>query len=296
MYIARFLRFLQYEKRYSEQTLKAYQTDLEQFERYLKTVYEEEDIIFADETQMRSWVVFLVNKKLKSKSIVRKISSLKSFYKFLTQQKVIKCNSASNLPNLKVEKRVPVFVEEKKMNFLLDDVDFGNDFAGVRNHLIMSLLYNLGIRRAELINLKVKDIDFHNKNIKIKGKGNKERLIPMSDKLKSEIEMYQKFVAEQFVGVLTENLLLTDKGKKIYAKFVYRTVQNCLSLVSTQQKRSPHVVRHSFATALLNNGADLNIIKNLLGHSSLASTQVYTHNNIEKMKKIYRQAHPKSKT
>ena len=296
MYIARFLRFLQYEKRYSEQTLKAYQNDLEQFERYLKTVYEEEDIIFADETQMRSWVVFLVNKKLKSKSIVRKISSLKSFYKFLTQQKVIKCNSASNLPNLKVEKRVPVFVEEKKMNFLLDDVDFGNDFAGVRNHLIMSLLYNLGIRRAELINLKVKDIDFHNKNIKIKGKGNKERLIPMSDKLKNEIEMYQKFVAEQFVGVLTENLLLTDKGKKIYAKFVYRTVQNCLSLVSTQQKRSPHVVRHSFATALLNNGADLNIIKNLLGHSSLASTQVYTHNNIEKMKKIYRQAHPKSKT
>jgi integrase/recombinase XerC len=294
MYLTRFLRFLQYEKRYSELTLLAYKTDLEQFKNYLETVYEENELLVATENQMRSWVVFMVNKKMKSKSINRKISSLKSFYKFLTQQKLIKRNSASNLRNRKVEKRVPVFVEDKKMDFLLDDVDFGNDFAGVRNRLIISLLYNLGIRRAELINLQKQDIDFHNNFIKIKGKGNKERLIPMSDKLKNEILAYEKLATEQFVSKEMTNLVLTDKGKKIYANFVYRTVQKCLNLVTTQQKRSPHIVRHSFATALLNKGCDLNIIKELLGHSSLASTQVYTHTNIEKMKTIYQQAHPKA--
>jgi len=294
MHIAHFLRFLEYEKRYSTHTLKAYKTDLQQFKNYLKIIYDETDLTKASEFHFRSWIIALVNKKIKSKSINRKITSLKSFYKFLTQQKVIKRNSASNLQNLKVEKRVPVFVEEKKMNFLLDDIDFGNDFAGVRNHLMISLFYNLGIRRAELINLKNENIDFYNNCIKIKGKGDKERLIPISDQLKQEIKAYQKLVEQQFIDNSVKNLLLTDKGKKLYPKFVYNTVKSYLNLVTTQQKKSPHIIRHSFATALLNNGADLNIIKNLLGHSSLAATQFYTHNSIEKMKKIYQQAHPKA--
>ncbi|MGB1205443.1 MAG: tyrosine-type recombinase/integrase [Chitinophagales bacterium] len=294
MYITRFLRFLEYEKRYSTHTLQSYKTDLEQLACYLKTVYDETDMTQATEAALRSWIVSLVNKKLKSKTIVRKTSSIKSFYKFLTKEKVIKINSASNLPKLKVEKRVPVFVEEKKMNILLDDVDFKKDFAGVRNRLIISLLYNLGIRRAELINLRNEDIDFYNNDVKIKGKGNKERRIPISEMLKNEIIAYQKLAKEHFVNTSVENLLLTDKGKKMYPNFVYRTVRQYLNLVTTQQKNSPHIVRHSFATALLNKGADLNVIKSLLGHSSLASTQVYTHTNIEKMKEIYQQAHPKA--
>ncbi len=286
-----FLQYLTIEKRYSEHTLLAYKNDVETYLEYLKTTYEIEEPQSASSIMVRSWVVELVEKGIVAKSVHRKISAVKSFYKFLLKSGELKTSPAHGVVLPKLKKTLPTFVEESKMDTLLDEVDFeSNDFLGRRNKLIIELLYLTGIRLSEIINLKISDVDLRDNFIKVFGKGRKERIIPINLQASATIKEYLTYRIESDEPYL----LLTDKGDKLYQKFVYRVVKKFLSIVSTHQKRSPHVLRHSFATHMLNNGADLNAIKELLGHASLAATQVYTHNSIEKLKKVYNQAHPRA--
>lgn len=288
-----FLNYLRYEKRLSEHTLLAYTNDLEQLNSYLKTVYSIEDIREVTHSVIRSWIVSLIENKLSSRSANRKISTLKSFYKFLIREKVIDSNPMHKIQSPKIPKRLPVFIEESKMNSLSEDVTFENNITGKRNLLIIEMFYTCGIRRNELINLKELDINLKGNTIKVLGKRNKERIVPITQELKKLIEDYS---AEKKKNNLVDNefLFITDSGDKLYPKLVYRIVTGTLEQITTLSKKSPHVLRHTFATHLLNNGANLNAIKELLGHSSLAATQVYTHNTIEKLKSVYSKAHPKA--
>jgi integrase/recombinase XerC len=286
-----FLQYLTIEKRYSPHTVLAYQHDIETYLAYLKDSYEIEDSTQANSLMVRAWIVEMVEKGLQSKSVHRKISSIKSFYKFLMKLGQLKVSPAHGVVLPKLKKLLPTFVEESKMDILLDQVDFEtSDFHGKRDKLIIEMLYLTGMRLSEIINLKISDVDLSDNSIKVLGKGNKERIIPINFSTAATIKDYLAYrVASE-----DDYLLLTDKGEQLYEKFVYRTVNKFLSMVSTHQKRSPHVLRHSFATHMLNNGADLNAIKELLGHANLAATQVYTHNSIEKLKKVYNQAHPRA--
>lgn len=292
----RFFQYLQYEKRFSPHTLTAYQTDLGQFIDFLKYTFDITSYEEVQHTHIRSWIVDLLGKKNTTRSINRKLSCLKTYFKFLRKQGAIENNPMAKVIAPKTGKRLPVFVNENKMELLFAEVDFGEGFAGLRNRLLMELLYCTGMRRSELISLKITDIDFSSNQIKVLGKGNKERLIPIARHLVGLLESYihQRSFEELEVGNLY--LLITDKGKQLYPGFVYNLVKKYLSAVTTLEQRSPHVLRHTFATHLSNSGADLNAIKELLGHSSLAATQVYMHNSIEKLKKVYAQAHPKAKT
>jgi integrase/recombinase XerC len=286
-----FLQYLTIEKRYSPHTVLAYQHDLESYLEYLQNSYEIGDCTMASTVMVRAWVVEMVEKGLQSKSIHRKISAIKSFYKFLMKQGQLKVSPAHGVVLPKLKKLLPTFVEENKMNILLDQVDFETeDFPGKRDKLIIELLYVTGMRLSEIVNLDISDVDLRDNSIKVLGKGNKERIIPINLSTAATIKDYLAYRISSEVSYL----LLTDKGEQVYEKFVYRTVNKFLSIVSTHQKRSPHVLRHSFATHMLNNGADLNAIKELLGHANLAATQVYTHNSIEKLKKVYNQAHPRA--
>ena len=286
-----FLHYLTIEKRYSSHTVLAYQHDIESYLEYLHTTYEVDDAIFATSIMVRGWIVELVQGGLEAKSVRRKISAVKTFYKFLMKLGQLKVSPAHGVVLPKTKKLLPTFVEESKMDTLLDDVDFeNNDFSGKRNKLIIELFYATGMRLSELINLKINDVDLRDNSIKVLGKGNKERIIPINLPTAATIKEYLAYRIESNESYL----LLTDKGEQLYEKFVYRTVKKFLSMVSTHEKRSPHVLRHSFATHMLNNGADLNAIKELLGHANLAATQVYTHNSIEKLKKVYNQAHPRA--
>ena len=290
-----FLRYLKYEKRYSAHTLQAYQKDIDQFSTYLFDTYQTERAEDVLPRYIRSWLVQLRLENKNVKSISRKLSALKSFFKFLIKKGLLENNPVENLEGFKkTGSRLPDYLDAGKMDFLLDKIDFGEGFSAQRNHLIINLLYNTGVRRSELINLTINDIDFSRKNILVKGKGNKERLIPLSSEMANLLQEYIQNRKAEFITTETQALLVTDKGKKMYPKFVYRIVKKYLTLVSTVQRRSPHTLRHSFATNLLNEGADLNAIKELLGHSSLASTQIYAHNSIEKLKEIYEKAHPKA--
>jgi integrase/recombinase XerC len=235
-----------------------------------------------------------MEKKLSARSVNRKISALKSFYKFLLREKQIDINPMSKIQTPKIPKRLPVFVEESKMNNLIEDIKFGSNFEGRRDLLMIELLYSTGMRRAELINLKEIDVNLHHGTIKVIGKRNKERLIPITHELGTLIKEYCD--QKRYIKSTTHNLFITKNGKPIYASAVYRTVRNLLSKVTTLSKKSPHILRHTFATHLLNNGANLNAIKELLGHANLAATQVYTHNSIEKLKAVYSKAHPKAKS
>ena len=288
-----FINYLRHEKRMSPHTVLSYSTDLEQFYIYLKNVYQLQDIREVNHSVIRSWVVSLMENKISARSANRKISTLKSYYKFLLREKAVSINPMHKIQSPKIPKRLPVFVEESKMNALVDDVTFKNDFEGKRNFLIIEMLYSTGMRRAELISLKESDINFHNSTLKVLGKRNKERLIPMTSGLKI---LTKEYIAERNKTIESKNnfLFVTEKGNQINPSIVYNAVTKSLEKVTTLSKKSPHILRHTFATHLLNNGANLNAIKELLGHASLAATQVYTHNTIEKLKSVYSKAHPKA--
>jgi len=285
-----FVEYLQFEKRFSPHTLVAYQTDLSQFIDYLEHTYEIKAIEEVNHSLIRSWIVDLMNHKISPRSVNRKITTLKTFYKFLLRQKIVIENPMLKIQSPKTSKRLPVFVEKEKMDTLLDNIEFGEDAAGLRNKLIIELFYATGMRLSELINLKESDVDLYANQVKVLGKRNKERIIPFAAELKNLIKKYIASKSESPIDLL----FLSDKGKKMSEKFVYTSVKMYLSQVTTIDKKSPHVLRHTFATHMLNNGADLNAIKDLLGHANLSATQVYTHNTVEKLKNIHKQAHPKA--
>ena len=287
-----FFQHLQYEKRFSAHTLTAYKSDLQAFSEYIHTQFEVDDLTQVPHTFIRSWIVQLMDGGLKSKSINRKISTLKSYYKFLQREGEIIQSPMLKVISPKVPKRLPQFVEERGMERLLEQQDFENTFEGIRNRLIMELFYATGIRVSELINLKASDVNISGMQIKVLGKRNKERIIPISEHLLPLMNLYLDEKSHSIGN--NEFYFCSVKGGPLYTKYVYRLVKSELSKVTTIQKKSPHILRHTFATHMLNNGADLNAIKEILGHSSLAATQVYTHNSIEKLKNIYKQAHPKS--
>ena len=287
-----FLDYLRFEKRYSQHTLISYQTDLEQFSAYLQEAYSNTSLHNVTAFIIRSWLAQLKEQKNTSKTINRKISTLKSFFRYLMKQGVVKQTPMTTIISPKVNKRLPAFVEEKNTDTLFSHVDFGEGWKGKTDRLILSLFYNTGMRLNELITLKEKHIDAHYNQVKVLGKGNKERIIPISKELMQEI---QDYIANKPLRLEnTDNLFTTEKGKVLYPKYVYNTVKHYLSTVTTLEKKSPHILRHTFATHLMNNGAELNAVKELLGHSSLAATQVYTHNTIEKLKDIHKKAHPKA--
>jgi integrase/recombinase XerC len=290
-YIRKFLDHLRFEKRYSQHTIISYQNDLEQFFAFLGQ-YGEMEINAITAAYVRSWLAELKGEGISSKSINRKISSLKSFFKFFMKQGVIKQTPMTTIVSPKINKRLPAFVEEKNTDTLFSYVEFTDDWKGRTERLILILFYNTGMRLSELINLKEKNIDKDYAQIKVLGKGNKERLIPVSKELLNEIEDYIDKKPVKLEGV-TE-VFVNEKGKSLYPKYVYNTVKKYLGAVTTLDKKSPYVLRHTFATHLMNNGADLNAVKELLGHASLAATQVYTHNTIETLKDVYKKAHPKA--
>ncbi|MEM9324052.1 MAG: tyrosine-type recombinase/integrase [Bacteroidota bacterium] len=292
--LSNFLKYLEFEKRSSHHTVAAYQEDLRQFADYLYQTFEISSLEEAKHTHLRGWIVDLVQRGLSPTSINRKIACLKSFYKYLRVRGAVEDNPASRLKPLKVEKRLPTFLRESEVIDLLDHVHFDvGSFHDVRDKLLLELLYASGIRLSELIGLKISDFDEFDQNIKVLGKRSKERIIPLPDFIVKVLKSYLVLRSAEFPDA-GEHLLLTDKGDMLYPMFVYRTVKKYVTLVSTLTKKSPHVLRHTFATHLLDKGADLNAVKDLLGHSSLAATQVYTHNSLEKLKSVFDQAHPKA--
>lgn len=293
MEVTTFLHYLEYQKRYSKHTLLAYHTDLSQFAEFLAKEFDT-NLIDADYNHVRTWIIRLMDTQHDASSVHRKLASLKSYYKFSQKNGAIKTNPTSRIKPPKRKKRLPVFVEETSMDVLFDEIAFDNDFKGTRDRLVLEILYGTGIRLSELISLKIRDVDLHNAQIKVLGKGNKERVIPIHKNLVKLLEAYNIHLKNTFNSVDTEVLVLTDKGEKAYPVFIQRLVKRYIAMVSPVVKKSPHVLRHSFATHMLNHGADLNSIKDLMGHSSLAATQVYTHNTVEKLKSIFNQAHPKA--
>ena len=295
MSIKSFIDYLQLEKKYSPNTIKAYENDIMSFSDYNKNEFDQSSISKVDYSQLRSWIVKLVESKISNRSINRKISSLNTYYKFLLKIEKIKKNPLDNHRALKTKKIIQLPFSEKEVISALDINNFQNSFEGKRDRLIIEMLYSTGIRRIELTGLKIKDIDFSSKRIKVLGKRNKERFIPM---LKSTISLTKEYMDYRNELNRIQNkdfLFLTSKGKKIYENLVYRITNKYFDYVSTKVKKSPHILRHSFATHLLNNGADLNAVKDLLGHSSLAATQVYTNRSIEEIKKVYSNTHPRNK-
>ncbi|MBI9053842.1 MAG: tyrosine-type recombinase/integrase [Bacteroidales bacterium] len=294
MYKDFFLKYLQFEKRVSQNTLRSYTNDLNQFIDFAKENFQVEDYDFVDEKLVREWIVSLMERGFSSVTVNRKISTLKTYFRFLLRENRILFNPMDKVISPKVSKKLPSFVEEKQINKLLDEFSFGEDYRGVRNKTIIEMFYNSGIRLSELIGILNSDMDLNNNSIKVLGKRNKERILPLNLEFVKKIKDYLVKRDAEFENVDNNYFFLTDKGNKLYEKFVYNIVNKYLSLVTTIEKKSPHVLRHTFATHMLNNGADLNSIKELLGHSSLAATQIYTHNTFEKLKSIYKQAHPRA--
>ena len=292
MPINSFLNYLSLEKKYSNHTVTAYKKDVLSFQEFCLQTYDDENIVAINYSQIRSWIVSLVNSNISNRSINRKLSALKSFYKFLQKTRLIDINPMARHQALKTSKKIQVPFSEKEVLKALNDTTNDKDFEAVRDKLIVELFYATGIRRAELINIKIADVDFSNQNVKVLGKRNKERYIPLIKPVQKSIKKYCELRKE--INEQNSYLFLTKKGEKLYDTLVYRIINNYFSCVSSKEKKSPHILRHSFATHLLNEGADLNAVKELLGHSSLASTQVYTHNSLGKLKEIYNQAHPRS--
>lgn len=292
--IAPFLDYLQFEKRYSRHTIIAYQTDLEQFFLYLKDTYDEIPAVEQINPMfIKSWLAKIKQKDdVGAKSLNRKISTLKSFFKYQLKTGLLEKSPMTSIVSPKMNKRLPVFVAEKEMHTLFDYVEFPDNWKGRTERLVMQLFYQTGMRLSELINLKEVQIDLSGKQIKVLGKGNKERIIPVEKSLLISLQQYVDDKPAKLPGIL--HLFTSENGKPLQARSVYSFVKNYLALVTTVQKKSPHILRHSFATHLMNNGADLNAVKELLGHSSLAATQIYTHNTIEKLKEVFNKAHPKA--
>lgn len=296
MLLNKYIQYIGNQKRYSVHSLAAYQNDLMQYHAYIKLNYSDIDVVASNYHMIRSWLVDLVNNHYSSTSVNRKLSAVKSFYKYLVTQKHIEVNPAYNITALKSPKRLPTFIEKDRMLLLCDELGhepIPSGFQQKRNQLIIELFYQTGIRLNELINIKRRDIDFGRQEIKIHGKRNKDRMLPITQSLVVLINEYVEAVGHA-LDFLPDYLLLTDKGEKLYPKFAYRIVNFYLEKTTSLKKRSPHVLRHTFATHLLNNGADLNAIKELLGHANLSSTQVYTHNTITQLTNVYKQAHPRA--
>jgi integrase/recombinase XerC len=289
-----FVRYLKFEKRYSSNTLIAYQADLQKFQSHLTENSLKNSVAEADFRDIRSWIVFLAEEKLEPKSINRKIATLRSFYKFLLSRDLISKDPTQKLKILKTKKSLPNFVAQDDILSLLNNHTFTDDFFGLRDKLILELLYGTGIRLSELINLCENDFNKYEGIIKVLGKRNKERFIPVHKNLAHLIENYCCKKIEYFNKNSHGFLIVTDTEDQCYPMMIYRTVRKYLDQFTTIDKRSPHVLRHTFATHLLDKGADLNAVKDLLGHTSLAATQVYTHNSLDKLKKVFDQAHPKA--
>ncbi len=293
MTVKKFIDFLLLEKKYSQHTAVAYENDIEMFELYLSREFSESKVSNANYSQIRSWIVKLVSSNVTNRTINRKVSSLNSYYKFLLKIQSIEFNPLTQHKALKVSKKLQIPFSETEITSVLNLIET-DSFEGLRDKLIVELFYSTGMRRTELVNLQLSDVDISQGQLKVLGKRNKERFIPL---LSTVIRTYQAYLIER--SNLKEvqdskSLLLTRKGFKIYEKLVYRVIVNYFDTISSKVKKSPHILRHSFATHLLNNGADLNSVKELLGHSSLASTQVYTHSSVAELKKVYEKAHPRT--
>ncbi len=295
MNIDRFLQYLHFEKRFSPHTVAAYRIDLEQFHAFLNKAYDGVDMKDLGPFHVRSWVVELVQEGLTPQSIRRKVSALKSYFRFLRRQGLVQHNPLQALHTPKTGKHLPSVVPEKDMLLLMDQTLQGSDFSSLRDRLALALLYGTGMRRAELIQLPVSAVDLDQLQLRILGKGNKERIVPISAGLGHLIARYASVRNQEFPDAGDGALLLTGKGLPMYPKFLYNLVRRYLALIPAAERRSPHVLRHTFATHLADHGADLNAIKMLLGHANLAATQIYTHHTMERLRAIYQQAHPKAK-
>lgn len=293
--IQTFLDFLKFEKRYSAHTIRSYQDDLLQFLVFLQQDYDEQQLVKAEYTTVRSWLAQLKENEISSKSINRKISSLKSFFKYHLKTGTITQSPMGRIISPKISKRLPVFIKEEDTDKLIRSTHSATEnWKSLNTHILVQLFYGTGMRLSELVNLKENQVDFGRRQIKVLGKGNKERIIPVTTELMGVVKEYIQQKKKEFENA-TGTLLVTEKGKKMYPKYAYLLVNAVLNdTIKTLDKKSPHVLRHTFATHLMNNGANLNAVKELLGHSSLAATQVYTHNTIEKLKNVYKKAHPKA--
>ncbi|BDW91529.1 tyrosine-type recombinase/integrase [Muricauda ruestringensis] len=295
MSLSAFISYLELEKNYSKNTILAYQKDIESFAGFCKEHHDAVNLENVSYPLIRSWIVDLSDQGVSNRTINRKISSLQAYYKFLLKIGEITVSPMVKHRALKTEKKIEVPFSEKEMESVLSEIPFEDDFEGERDKLIIELLYATGMRRTELVNLKIQDLDLAGHQLKVLGKRNKERIIPLLHSTLRQINTYLDKRSELQSRSDTSYLLLTKDGLKIYETLVYRTINKYFSLVSPKVKKSPHILRHTFATHLLNRGADLNSVKELLGHSSLASTQVYTHNSIAELKKVHRKAHPRNK-
>lgn len=295
MAIKSFIDYLLLEKNYSSLTVKAYQNDIEEFSKFVQREYETNIINKVNYSQIRSWIVSLVEQGITNRSINRKVSALNTYFKFLLKVEEINVNPLVKHKALKTNKKIQVPFSEKEIITVLNEMHFENDFEGIRNKLIIELFYSTGIRRIELVELKLTSVNLDNKTLKVLGKRNKERIVPLLQSVVETISKYLKARSKLESITNANSLFLTKKGIKIYETLVYRIINDYFSLASSKVKKSPHILRHSFATHLLNQGADLNAVKELLGHSSLAATQVYTHNSIAELKKVHINTHPRSK-
>ena len=295
MEFSSFLDYLKFEKKYSQKTIIAYKNDLKSFQLFNYNKFEQKDIKRVNYSQIRTWVVKLVTDKISNGTINRKISSLNSYYKFLLKTGDIKINPLNEHKALKTKSTIQLPFSETEITNVLNPSNFDKSFEGYRDFLILELLYTTGMRRQELIDLKIQNIDYSNKRIKVLGKRNKERYIPLISSTIESIDTYLKYRDELKNLKGNDKLFLTSKGKRIYDNLVYRITKKYFSGFSSKSKKSPHILRHSFATHLLNNGADLNSVKDLLGHTSLAATQVYTNRSIEEIKKVFKKTHPRNK-
>ncbi len=291
--ITAFINYLKFEKRYSPHTLRAYQDDLLQFRDFLVTGFNGMPLKEINAPVVRSWLASLKDEKLTSRSVRRKISSLKSFYKNALRMGTVEKNPMATLSSPKISRKLPSFVEEKDLNTLFRHVAFDDNWSGVTARLVLEMLYQLGLRLSELVNCRESEIDYAKSTVKVLGKGNKERILPVLPELMAGIKRYSEQKRSLFDSPDTIYLLVNEKGKRLYPKYIYRITTKYLPLVTTIAKKSPHTLRHSFATHLTNNGAELNAVKELLGHSSLAATQIYTHNTIGKLKNVHKKAHPR---
>ena len=295
MLIEKFIEYLKIEKNYSVNTLSAYKKDLMEFQVFINENYDKCVIGNVDYKIIRSWIVLLVNKNLSNRSINRKVSSLKSFYKFLVKTDTINSTPLIAHSPLKQSKKIQVPFSKDEIGALLDSDFFKSDYKGVLQKTIISFFYFTGVRRIELINLKTSDINMDSYTIRIMGKRNKERIIPMLPKLKESINEYLKIKSQEFNNEISDYLFISKSGIQLSEKYVYRTVNEYFKLVSPKVKKAPHVLRHSFATHLINEGADINSVKELLGHSSLSATQVYSHTSMERIKEVFKNSHPRAK-
>lgn len=292
MFLDRYIDYMVFEKRFSTHTVEAYRFEVQQFEDYLHQLSEE--VTSVDYHQLRSYFAALLESGRQPSSVNRSLSALRSYYHFLLREGLVRANPLLEIKALKKPKKLPVTVEAEKLSVLLDaEGVFTADFPGMRDRLVIEFLFGTGVRLAELLAVQMGDLDFYKKQVLIHGKRKKERWVPLTNTLCDLIKSYSSMREEAF-GEATGALILTDKGRLAYPKLVYRIVHRYLSLLSKQHKRSPHVMRHTFATSMLENGADLNAIKELLGHANLAATQVYTHNSVERLKNVYNQAHPRA--